>query len=376
MAEATSAANCPLAVDIDGSLIAGDLLIESLARLLALSPQSVFLLPVWLVGGRLGLKSQVARRVVAKPDDLVFNPEVVKEIVAAQAAGREVWLASAAHELAVAPLAEHVGATGFLASNRSVNLAGDAKARALVARFGEGGFDYVGNERRDLAVWRRARHAIGVGLGARLRRKARALDRDARFLPGAGGRLRDYLLALRPLRWLANGLAFTPLVVARGAEAEQYVLAGGAFAALCLCASACCLLNDLLDLAANRHDERKRDGPLASGRVRLPVALGLSGVLWATGLEIAFSLATGAGLWLLAYTGIALAHSLALRRRAVLDVTALTMRHTVRALTGAAAAAVAVTPWFLALALAASIPLAVAERLHERRGRRRSPASG
>ncbi|WP_222706810.1 hypothetical protein, partial [Lacisediminihabitans profunda] len=87
---------------------------------------------------------------------------VLDEIAAARAAGREVWLASASDELAVAPLAEAVGATGCIASDGRTCLVGQAKAAALVERFGEGGFDYVGNERRDLSVWKHARCAIGV----------------------------------------------------------------------------------------------------------------------------------------------------------------------------------------------------------------------
>lgn len=343
------AVQCPLAVDIDGSLIAGDLLIESLALLLRRSPLSIFLLPVWLARGRLGLKRQVARRVVARPEVLVFNREVVNEVVTAQAAGREVWLASAAHEIAVAPVAEHIGATGFLASDGSVNLAGEAKARALAERFGEGGFDYIGNERRDLAVWRRARRAIGVGLGLRLRRKVLALDRDARFLPSAGGRVQDYLLALRPWRWLKNALAFAPLVVAHETEAGRYALAGGAFVALSLCASAGYLQNDLLRLAEHRLDDGKRDRPLASGRVRLQIALGLSSALLTTGLVLGFALGSAVGLWLLFYVGVGSAYSLVLERRPFLGVVALAILYAVRVLAGAAAAAVAMDPWWLAL---------------------------
>ena len=77
-------------------------------------------------------------------------------------------------------------------------MAGEAKAAALVERFGEGGFDCIGNERRDLAVRKRARQSIGVDLPAGLARKLRALDGEARFLPGLVGGPLDRLRALRP----------------------------------------------------------------------------------------------------------------------------------------------------------------------------------
>ena len=81
------------------------------------------------------------------------------------------------------PLAREVGATGCFASDGRTNLVGHTKAALLVRHFGEHGFDYVGNERRDLAVWKRARRAIGVNLSARLTQQVKALDQQARFLP-------------------------------------------------------------------------------------------------------------------------------------------------------------------------------------------------
>ena len=163
---ASACASPPLVVDVDGSLVRGDLLVEGVLRLLASAPHYLFILPFSLARGRAALKRRVAQAVVVPPDSLVLNPAVVGEIAAAKAAGRAVWLASASDELAVAPLAASIGATGYFASDGSTNLAGPAKAALLVEKFGEGGFDYVGDERRDLAVWKHARRAIGVNLSA------------------------------------------------------------------------------------------------------------------------------------------------------------------------------------------------------------------
>ena len=158
----------PLVVDVDGSLIGGDLLIEGIARLLSASPLSLFALPFWLVSaavrGRDGLKRRIAEAVPLPPETLALNPAVLEEIAAARAAGRSVWLVSASDARTVSPLAETVGAAGRLASDGRTILAGEARAAALVARFGERGFDYIGSERRDLAVWKRARRAIGLDL--------------------------------------------------------------------------------------------------------------------------------------------------------------------------------------------------------------------
>ena len=361
----------PLVVDVDGSLIGGDLLIEGIARLLSVSPLSLFALLFWLVAatvsGRAGLKRRIAQAVPLPPDTLALNPAVLEEIATAQAAGRSVWLASASDAHAVSPLAETVGATGCIASDGRTNLAGEAKADALVARFGERGFDYIGNERRDLAVWKRARRAIGVGLAAGLARKVRALDGEARFLPGLGGGPRDWFQALRPHQWVKNVLVFVPLAAAHETDAGPYLVAAGVFAALSAVASCTYLLNDLLDLPHDRAHSAKRHRPMAAGKVPLLPMTGVGVALAAGGLALAFWLSAAAGLWILAYLAVTCAYSLSLKRKIFIDVTALAMLYAVRVLAGAAAASVPLSPWLLAFFLFVFLALAIVKRQGELR---------
>ncbi len=376
-------AGVPLVVDVDGSLVGGDLLVEGIARLLSARPLALFALPFRLAAsvarGRAGLKRRIAQAVPLPPDTLALNPAVLEEIAAAQAAGREVWLASASDERAVAPLAEAVGAAGCLASDGRTSLAGEAKAAALVARFGERGFDYIGNERRDLAVWERARRAIGVGLPAGLARRVRALDGEARFLPGTGGGPLDWLRALRPHQWVKNVLVFVPLVAAHETGAGPYLVAAGTFAALSAVASGAYLLNDLLDLPHDRRHGSKRHRPMAAGRVPPLPAVGIGAALASGGLALAFWLSAAAGLWILLYLAVTCAYSLVLKRKIFIDVAALAMLYAVRVLAGAAAASVALSPWLLAFFLFLFLALAIVKRqgeLHALREAGESAAGG
>lgn len=364
-------AAAPLVVDVDGSLVAGDLLVEGVARLLSVSPLRLFALPFWLaaavVRGRAGLKRRVAEAVPLPPPTLALNPAVLSEIAAAKDAGRAVWLASASDERVVAPLAETVGAAGCIASDGRTNLAGEAKAAALVERFGEAGFDYVGNERRDLAVWKRARRAIGVDLPAGLARELRALDGEARFLPGLGGGPLDRLRALRPHHWIKNVLVFVPLVAAHETGAGPYLLAAGVFAALSAAASGAYVLNDLLDLPHDRQHPAKRHRPMAAGKAPLLPMIGAGAALGAGGLALAFALSTAAGLWVLAYLSATCAYSLSLKRRTFIDVVTLAMLYAVRVLAGAAAVSITLSPWLLAFFLFLFLALAVVKRQGELR---------
>ena len=254
----------PLVVDVDGSLVRGDLLTEGLLRLFAASPAKLLAFPFMLAAGRAPMKRWLARHGGTLPAaTLVLNPAVVREMEDARKAGREVWLASGSDEWVVAPLAQDVGATGCFASDGRTNLVGGAKAALLVERFGERGFDYVGNERRDLAVWKRARRAIGVDLSLRLANQVKTLDRQARLLGGIGGGAVDVLRALRPRQWMATLLVFAPVAAAAEAGAEHYLAAAGMAAALAACASSRSLFEDLLNLPADRLDGGRRCRPLA-----------------------------------------------------------------------------------------------------------------
>ncbi|MYI74179.1 MAG: hypothetical protein F4057_02295, partial [Acidobacteria bacterium] len=108
--------------------------------------------------------------------------------------------------------------------------------------------------------------------------------------PAAGGRLRDYLRALRPHHWVKNVLVFAPLVAAHETRPELYLTAAGVFAALSACASGTYLLNDVVDLPHDRRHPIRRHRPLAAGLIAPRPALAAGAALAAAGL--------GAALWL------------------------------------------------------------------------------
>ena len=306
----------PLIVDVDGSLVKGDLLTEGLLRLLAKSPAKLLTLPFRLASGRAPMKRWLAQQSgTLRAATLVLNPTVVNEIEDARKAGREVWLASGSDELVVAPLAREVGATGCFASDGHTNLVGRAKAALLVGRFGEHGFDYVGNERRDLAVWDQARRSIGVNLSIRLAEQVKTVDRHACLLSGIGGGGVDCLRALRPRQWIATLLVFLPVAAASETQAVHYLAATGVAAALSACASSRSVFEDLLNLPADRLHGDRRNRPMAAGKAPLPSMIAVGSTLGAAGLAGAFWLSPAVGLVVLLYGSLGLFYLLWLRKR-------------------------------------------------------------
>ncbi|MDS1272199.1 decaprenyl-phosphate phosphoribosyltransferase [Lipingzhangella sp. LS1_29] len=153
--------------------------------------------------------------------------------------------------------------------------------------------------------------------------------------------------AARPRQWVKNGLVFAaPLSAGVMPEALGRSLA--AFVLFCVAASGTYLLNDVRDRHADREHERKRHRPLASGTLGVPLALATGGTLLGIALTAAYPVG---GPWLLAilvgYLGLTSLYTFWLKHLAICDIVAVAGCHVLRALAGAAVAAVPASSWFL-----------------------------
>ncbi|HVN44837.1 MAG TPA: UbiA family prenyltransferase [Steroidobacteraceae bacterium] len=357
----------PLVVDLDGTLIASDLLIESVIRLLRDKPLALLALPRWLVQGRAHLKREVAQRVDLDATLLPYRTELVEYLRAERARGRKVILATASDERLARQIAAQVGCFDeVLASDGVTNLSGAHKRARLVAELGERGFDYIGNESRDLPVWSSARKALVISSRARLlRRVARVADCESAFSDRPAS-LREYVGALRPEHWLKNVLVFVPVCAAHlffAPEALMRTLM--AFAAFCCCASGGYLVNDLLDLQADRRHPQKRLRPFASGRISLVYPLLMAPALMMLGALLGAMLSPLVLAMLLVYLGLTLAYSLRLKHVALLDILVLATLYTLRIVAGSAAIALWPSVWLVGFALFLFTSLAFVKRYAE-----------
>ncbi|MCS6855373.1 MAG: haloacid dehalogenase-like hydrolase, partial [Elioraea sp.] len=243
----------PLCIDLDGTLLRTDTLLEGLVRL---GPgQRLARALLALPRGRAPFKAEIARGAPLDPSRLPYNEGLLTWLVEQKKAGRRLVLATAANERVARAVADHLGLFDeVIASTEERNLKGSAKAAALVARFGEGGFAYVGDSAADEAVWRRSGAAVLVGAAARRPPSLPpSVVVEARFDDGRGAVLRHALRALRPHQWSKNLLVFVPLVVSGEVDdGAGWTAALGAFLAFSAAASAVYLVNDLADLDADR----------------------------------------------------------------------------------------------------------------------------
>lgn len=168
---------------------------------------------------------------------------------------------------------------------------------------------------------------------------------------------------MRPHQWAKNLLVFVPLLTAHLLDdSEAIVRAALAFAAFCLCASSVYVLNDLLDLAADRAHPRKRNRPFAAGQLPVLAGLLLAPALLAAALVLASFLPSRFLLALIGYYLLTLLYSFALKREPVLDVVALAMLYTARIVAGTFAITVESSFWLLAFSMFMFLSLALVKR--------------
>lgn len=357
----------PICVDLDGTLLRSDLLLEALFVLLKQQIGLIFLLPFWLLRGKAHFKHQIAQRVDLDVSVLPYNQPFLEHLQTQRQNGQHLILATASHQKYAEQVAVHLGIfDAVLASNEQVNLSGDQKLARLLEHYGEKGFDYAGNAYVDLKIWPRARQSILVNPAPGLTQAAqRCANVTAVFADPAPG-ISTYLQATRVYQWLKNLLIFVPLLAAHKLTDIQLVThAVLAFLAFGLCASSAYLLNDLLDLTADRHHPRKRLRALASGTLPIIHGAMLVPLLLVAGFGITFWLPLEFFAVLLLYFIATLAYSFVLKRIVILDVVTLAGLYTVRILAGAAAITVAPSFWLLAFSMFLFFSLALVKRYAE-----------
>jgi 4-hydroxybenzoate polyprenyltransferase/phosphoserine phosphatase len=358
-----------LCVDLDGTLIRGNVLWECVLVLLKARPIALLLLPFWLLAGRASLKRHLAARTQLNPALLPYRQQVLDLIQQEKATGRRIALVTAADRELAEAIASYLGLFDEVhASDGQLNLKGASKAAFLAQHFIQTGFDYVGDSTADVEVWRNARAAYVVGTEARAEQAAAVTTLKGRILePRASFRtsFHTWVDALRGHHWAKNLLLFLPLALSHNLAVEPILRTLVGFALYGLCASGLYILNDLLDLHSDREHPRKRERPFAAGDISIPEGLVASVILLSSALGLGFLLNAKFGLALLGYAALTMLYSFYLKTIVLLDVFVLSSFYSFRILAGALISATPLSQWFLAFSMFFFLSLAMAKRYSE-----------
>ncbi len=355
-----------LVVDLDGTLLKSDMLHESFWSALGKNWRSAFLAASSLTHGKASLKAYLGSEANIDVSTLPYDEEVLAYIGRYRENGGRVALVTATNQTIADEIANHLQVFDEVhGSDNTRNLKGPNKAAFLVERFDQEGFSYMGDAHADLPVWQVSQEIVTVNASRPLREKAEALGKPIEHLATAPKTLRPYFDALRMHQWLKNILIFLPMLAAHQLDAARFASSVWAFLAFSLIASSVYLVNDLLDLNADRAHPRKSQRPFASGRV--PIALGgiLALVMLCGGVLISGYIGWGFLLTMAAYYALTTAYSFALKRRIVVDICVLAGLYTMRIIAGGVATGVELSVWLLAFSIFFFLSLAAVKRQAE-----------
>ena len=358
-----------LCVDLDGTLIRGNVVWECVLVLLKTRPATLLWLPLWLVRGRAFLKQQIAARIRLNPARLPYRQQVLDLLREEKSNGRHIALVTAADRQVAEAVSTYIGLFDEVhASDGQVNLKGSNKAAFLARHFSATGFEYVGDSAADFEVWRRARGAYVVGTETRAEQAAAVTAVKGAILEprvSFGAVCRTWINALRGHHWAKNLLLFLPLALSHNLAVEPILRTLAGFALYGFCASGLYILNDLLDLHSDREHPWKKERPFAAGDISIPEGLIASSILLSSSLALGLLLNLQFGFALLGYAILTMVYSLYLKKIALLDVFILSSFYSFRILAGALISSTPLSQWFLAFSMFFFLSLAMAKRYSE-----------
>ncbi|UVO39413.1 UbiA family prenyltransferase [Bradyrhizobium arachidis] len=317
----------PIVVELDSILQSNDLWLLSVFAAIGTYPDRIF--------GRWRAKAGPTSTVPASTLDfsvLPYNEAILNQIRQVATSGKSVYLCSAGNRLQAQQIADHLGLFAGVILNRDSSALRDHCAEP----FEIGDFEYLEPP------------TISSGNWASLVERTRVWCR-----------------LLRVHQWSKNSLVFVPLVTAQRFEPSAFGEAILAFVAFCLAASGTYIVNDLVDIGADRNHPRKKTRPLAAGAIRASHALIASIALVILAGAAAACLSPLFGAALSAYLGLTTAYSFLLKRTMLLDVVTLAGLYTLRVFGGAAAILVPLSEWLLGFSMFLFMALALIKRYVE-----------
>jgi len=179
-------------------------------------------------------------------------------------------------------------------------------------------------------------------------------------------RIKDILSAMRPHQWIKNLFIFPALIFSRHLFDPAYFLKSmAAFWLFCIVAGGIYMFNDLMDLEEDKFHPRKKQRPIASGRISPALAKGLFAVFSVSGIAAAFTLDLNFGIVVSFYFVMNMGYSLGLKRVVIIDVLIVSMGFVLRAAAGGLVIDVEVSPWLLVCTTLLALFLVLAKRRHE-----------
>jgi 4-hydroxybenzoate polyprenyltransferase len=350
----------PLCVNCDLALLKTSILHEAIFAFLIRNPFQLWRIPFWLLRPRLAVLAQITDKVQIAWPTLPLIASVVERIRSARTKGRSVILLTSMPKLWADELAAELGQATAMAWR-------EEDSTSIIAKLGGlRRYDYIGHGQADRLLVESAHRATIVVSSSPTAAQLQRIPNLGDVIPRGKTGLRGYLKLIRVHQWVKNFLIWVPLLAAhRLASASGLRQATFAFLAFSCCASSVYVLNDLMDVEADRQHFRKKSRPIAAGTISFDRSIAVGAFLLLASAVLAIRESTLFSAILGTYFVMTLAYSLRLKRQVIVDVMLLAALYTIRVVAGAAATRVVPSFWLLAFSMFLFLSLAVVKRYSE-----------
>ncbi|MBY6367633.1 decaprenyl-phosphate phosphoribosyltransferase [Rhodococcoides corynebacterioides] len=172
--------------------------------------------------------------------------------------------------------------------------------------------------------------------------------------------------AVRPRQWVKNVLVLAaPLAAGSVTEGSVLLPVALAFVVFCMAASGIYLVNDAMDVEADRAHPTKRFRPIAAGVLPVQLAYAMAVVLLGGAIALSFLANWNLAVVMAVYIGVQLAYCFGLKHQAVLDICIVSSGFLLRAIAGGVAADIPLSQWFLLIMAFGSLFMAAGKRYAE-----------
>jgi len=358
--------NIPLCIDLDGTLVKTDMLMESLILLIKSNPLIILFLPIWLMRGLPYFKDKIFSKVSHQVEHLPYNLELIEYAKNEKANGRKIILVTASPQSIANSIGEFLGIFDEIYGTQTeFNLKGSRKSAFLVNLFGEKGFVYAGDSNADLKVWLKSYEAIIISNSSAFISKVMRICNVEKVFGEKKSKIKLFIKQIRVYQWVKNVLILLPIAMAHNFSSSNLMNGILAFVSFSLAASSVYVLNDLFDLSSDRAHPRKKKRPFASGDIPLIHGFILTPLLIIISYSIGFCVNIDFILVLSFYLFLTTLYSFKLKKIVAVDIIILASLYTIRLIAGSVATEVFISKWLLAFSMFTFFGLALLKRYTE-----------
>ena len=358
-----------LIVDLDHTLIRTDLLHEQLLMALKKNILNLFPIILCLLKGKIALKQFLARKAPIDPTLLPYNELVLNLINKNNSSGKSTLLISASLDSEVKKVADHLKVFTDAFGTTDINLKGQNKLKYVQQTLGLKEWGYVGDSFADIPLWKESQTAVLVNTSSRLQKALRSHVNSSLNIVRLEDKKSFWASALKGLRvhqWIKNILVFTPVLLShKFSDIPSLLYTSIAFILFSFNASSIYVLNDLLDLNADRAHPKKGLRPWARGDLSIPFGLFCFTLFSFFSLSLSFMLEPKAGWLLLTYFVLNILYTFKLKSLLLIDVILLAMMYNLRIIFGGLMTNIPISSWLLTFSVFFFLGLAFVKRFAE-----------